>query len=252
MSNAEETQLVEAVSVDTLPVNVSTLNQNSLSPLVQAAMDGRLDTDKLEHMLQIQAKYEAMEAKKAFHHALAEFKANAPTLSKDRLVRYKTDKGITEYKHVSLGYALTEVNPVLSKSGLSLTFRTRQENGQTVVTATLTHEMGHSETTELAAAPDNSGGKNGIQSIASTVTYLKRHTAFALLGLEGMEDDDGAGHSVQPETITDEQVANLESLISEVGANRAQFLKVLKIDELGQLPANKYDGAVKRLEQKRK
>jgi hypothetical protein len=170
-------------------------------------MNGQLDTDKLRDLLEIQKDYEAGVARKAYHEALAGFKSEAPTLVKDREVRYTTDKGTTQYRHVSLGYALTEVNPVLSKHGLSLTFRTNQEGGNCVVTATLSHKFGHSETTSLMASPDSSGGKNGIQSIASTITYLKRHTAFALLGLEGMEDNDGSHSSFESGTPEQRQQA---------------------------------------------
>jgi len=54
------------------------------------------------------------------------------------------------------------------------------------------------------------------------------------------------------QTINDNQVANLEALIEEVGADKEAFLRMLKVESLAQLPASKYDGAIKRLEDKRK
>lgn len=244
--------LVVHESTDIQLVDEHASSANRLSPLVLAAMDKNLDTDKLNQLLEIQAKFEAMEAEKAYNRAMSDFKSNAPTIKKDKLVSYVTDKGTTQYRHASLGYALTEINPVLSKFGLSLTFRARQENGQTIVTAQVTHLSGHSESTELGASPDSSGGKNGIQSIASTVTYLKRHTAFALLGLEGIDDDDGNGYMSNIEYITAEEEADLISLVEDVGANSKLFLKFLKINEYSQLPKNKLKSAISKLEQKRK
>lgn len=230
------------------------VHDNDLSPLVNAVLDGRLDPDKLEKLLDIQKNYEAMQAEKAYHAAVSQFKKNAPTLKKDKTVSYQTDKGWTTYTHSSLGYALTKVNPALSESGLSLSFKTGQENGQTIITAILTHELGHSEKTALGASPDSSGGKNGIQSIASTVTYLKRHTAFALLGLEGIEDTDGntaetdstgnevAAHARQEEKPAmyptekfDANIKKWRQVITE-GKKTAEQI-IMKIESIGQLTA---------------
>jgi ERF superfamily len=62
------------------------------------------------------------------------------------------------------------------------------------VTCILTHQMGHSEETTLAGAPDNSGSKNSIQAIGSTVTYLERYTLLAATGLAAANgDNDGQG-----------------------------------------------------------
>jgi hypothetical protein len=73
-----------------------------------------------------------------------------------------------------------------------------------------------------------------------------------IFNLDTSDDDDAASYLSNVEYITSDQEATLDSLIEEVDANKEQFLKVLKIDELGQLPASKYDGAVQRLEEKRK
>jgi hypothetical protein len=62
----------------------------------------------------------------------------------------------------------------------------------------------------MSGPHDQSGGKNAIQAIASTVTYLERHTAIAITGVavSDEEDDDGAGGasgSVQQPRRTAEQ-----------------------------------------------
>ena len=52
--------------------------------------------------------------------------------------------------------------------------------------------------------------------------------------------------------ISDEQAANIEALIQDVGADRAAFLRHFKIAALPDLPAKDYDRAVKALQSKRK
>ena len=64
--------------------------------------------------------------------------------------------------------------------------------------------QGHSESVTLSAPPDDSGKKNNIQQIASTVTYLERYTLLAATGTAVKEqDDDGSASGMSEELITD-------------------------------------------------
>ena len=210
-----------------------------LSPLVRAAMNGDLDTSKLSELLEIQKAYEANEAKKAFHRALADFKENAPEIKRDKSVSY----GNTSYSHSSLGYSLSEVVPLLSNCGLSLSWETNQNNGQITVTCVLSHILGHSIRTSLSSAPDNTGGKNSIQAIGSAVTYLERYTAFAILGLASSDDDDGVKTETKPK-ITAAQAQEIETKIKDNGINMTAFLawlkKSIKADSIEEISANMY------------
>ena len=52
--------------------------------LIKAAIAGNADLEKLERLLDIQIKWEANEAKKAYVAAMARFKADPPKIEKDR------------------------------------------------------------------------------------------------------------------------------------------------------------------------
>jgi len=54
-----------------------------------------------------------------------------------------------------------------------------------------------------------------------------------------------------PATIDDEQLANLEALAQEVGADLKKFAGFLKVEKLADLPKAHYPAAVKALEHKR-
>lgn len=186
-----------------------------LSPLVQAAMSGQLDTQKLSELLAIQKEYEANEARKAYYYALSEFKRHPLTIYKNKQVKFTSTKGTTEYKHATLGAALEEINPLLGKCELSLTWDVCQpDNGTVKVTAILSHSMGHREMTSLSASPDNSGNKNNIQMVGSTIEYLKRYTAFPLLGISSKDMDDD-GTKVEVQYISEEQQNELHSMITD-------------------------------------
>ena len=175
------------------------------SPLMAAAAlvqqaDGKIDVDKLEALLKVQMQWEANEAKKAYVVAMSAFKENPPEILKDKTVNYKTQKGVTSYKHATLYNVTSKINTELSKHDMTASWVTSQDNGSVKVTCKITHKMGHSEECCLSAPPDTTGSKNAIQAIASTVTYLERYTILALTGLATADqDDDGAGASQQSE-----------------------------------------------------
>ena len=166
---------------------------NALMALIsRAAMDASFDVAKLQALMEMKERWDATEARKAYVAAMAEFKANAPEILKRKLVEFDTAKGTTSYKHAELADVTSAVTQPLAQAGFTHAWATRQLDGGLIeVTCTLTHRLGHSESTTLKGSPDQSGGKNNIQAIASTVTYLERYTLLMATGLatRGMDDD---------------------------------------------------------------
>lgn len=170
-----------------------------VSPLAHAAQlcqgDGGMDVGKLKELLELQERWDATQAKKAYTEAMAKFKANPPEIIKDKTVNFNQ----TNYSHASLYNVTSCINKALSEHGLAASWVTSQDNGLIMVTCKITHIGGHSESTCLSAPPDASGSKNPIQAMGSTVTYLERYTLLALTGLATCDqDDDGAGADKKP------------------------------------------------------
>ena len=227
-------------------------NSQSLSPIemIKELKASGLEVADMKEMLALQKEYEAHEAKKAYNIALAEFKAEDILINKDSTVSY----GDTSYNHATLGNIVGIAVPFLSKHGFSHRWSMEQFDGGMIrVTFHLTHKGGHSETTSLQSGADQSGGKNSIQAIASTVSYLERYTFLGGTGLATVDqDNDGAGAGEDDiERISEKQVADLMALIDEVGADGTQFLKVCKVEKWEFLPADKLAGAINMLESKR-
>jgi len=195
--------------------------QKTESPLMAAAelvkANGNMEVGKLKELLDLQERWEAGQAKKAYVQAMSDFKANPPEILKDRNVKYHTQKGDVDYNHATLHNVTTCINKALSVHGLTAAWMTSQDNGSIKVTCKITHIMGHSEETCLSAPPDNTGSKNVIQAIGSTVTYLQRYTLLTLTGLATYDqDDDGAGASkpskkAEQDKIVDQAFFNFES-----------------------------------------
>lgn len=220
--------------------------------LVQVAVERGVDADQLKMLMDLQREWKADRAREAFIAAITAFRAEPLKVGKGKHVKYvsKRTGDVTEYDHATLAQVVDAVVLALSKHGLAHRWETKQEGQLISVACVLTHMQGHSERVSLSAPADDSGGKNSIQAVGSTVTYLQRYTLMAITGLAAKDMDDDGGADV--ETITDKQAAELQSLIEEVGANKAAFLKTCKVERIEDLPASKFRGAVERLEAKRK
>lgn len=185
--------------------------------LLRIAVTQGADIDKLEKLMVLQERWEKNEARKAYVAAMNKFKENPPTISKNKLVSFDTSKGRTEYRHATLDHVCDEITKALSAVGISHAWKVKQDKDIITVICVLTHVQGHSEETELFGGPDNSGTKNSIQAISSTVTYLERYTLLAACGLAPENDNDGRGASqsaVDPAKLEEycRQINDVETL----------------------------------------
>ncbi|MGV4659111.1 ERF family protein [Burkholderia pseudomallei] len=168
--------------------------------LLRIAVENNADLDRLEKLMQLQERWEANEARKAFVTAMAAFKREPVEIYKRKRVGYETNNGgFVGYKHAELSDVTDAIAPAMAKHGLSFDWDIHQGNGMITVDCVVTHVMGHSKTVTMSGAPDNSGKKNLIQQAASTITYLQRYTLLAATGMSTKdEDDDGGGGADDP------------------------------------------------------
>jgi hypothetical protein len=214
--------------------------------MIQALMQlPDLPVEKLEKMFEIQLAYEANEARKDYHTSMAVFGSLVPPLVYDSWVHYKNKdgKGETDYGFTSLAGSLIKVQDAMTQAQLKPSWKTDiLEGNQIQVTCFITHANGHSESTTLSALPDPSGGKNPIQAVKSTVSYLKRITFEALAGLATKADDADDGRNAQPEapSITTQQLKSLTTKIAKVGAETAKILELFGVETLADLKVDQY------------
>lgn len=149
------------------------------------------DIEKVRGLLELKEQMDANEAKKAFVSDMAEFKRMNLSINKDHHVEFRTDKGITAYDHATIGNVVGVIVPALAQFGFSHRWIIeRGEGGLIRVRCVITHRLGHSEETVLEAGLDQTGGKNNIQAMISTKTYLERHSLLAATGLATSDTPD--------------------------------------------------------------
>ncbi len=212
--------------------------------MISTAISRGASIEMIEKLMGLKERQDGIEARKAFDNALADAKAEIPVIFKNRTVDFSSSKGRTHYKHEDLAEIARTVTPILAKHGLSYRYRTTSELNQPVtVTCIVSHRGGHFEENSLSAGRDDSGSKNSIQAVGSTLTYLQRMTLKASLGLAASDDDDGATSEGVPETIGSDQIIELQDLMATKNANLPGFLKYYKIERLLDLPASRFDDA---------
>ena len=223
--------------------------------LLGRAINSGASIEMLRELMMLQREHEANIARKAFDEAMAAARAQFKPIKKNRRVGFKAKKegaADTSYRHEDLASVAEMVDPILAGHGLSYKWRTSSEVGQPIiVTCIVSHRLGHREENTLTAGRDETGNKNPIQSIGSTITYLQRYTLKAALGLAVAADDDAQSAGDPPRGfVSEEQVMQLRELAESVGADMEKLLAFLKVADLAEIYADKYDDVVKVIKRK--
>jgi len=237
--------MTEVAKID--PQDTAPQGDAMVSMIERVVLNPDADLDKLERMLAMKERMDAQTARIAFANALAEARSEIPPIIKDATVDFTSNKGRTHYRHETLAGIAKQIDPILSRHGLSYRFRTEQGQGGVRVTCIVQHAQGHSEETTLSGAPDQSGNKNGFQAVGSAVTYLQRYTLKAALGLSAEVDDDGQAaaprsterraesHSA-PAKPSDEEISALSERLSRHPEGVTQwFMDRYNVTDLDQL-----------------
>jgi len=217
-----------------------------VSVIERAALNPEVDVSKMERLLDMQQRILDRSAKEAFNADFAAMQPDLPVIPKRGSIRNNEGKVQSTFGRWEDTDRL--IRPVLHGHGFGLSFRTEEGDGCLYVTAVLAHREGHSEQTTLRLPIDTSGSKNVVQGVGSSLSYGKRYSAGAILNLiyqDDPGDDDGhlAGR-ISVERIGESHLANLRREMKELSVNEAKFCRVLRIEALDDLPAERFADAV--------
>lgn len=197
-------------------------------PLVALTMrkPGEVDTETLGKLMDLQERWEANEARKAYTTALVDLKRELPTIiGHDKSVDIRTDKGRVHYTHSSLGAVVAAIIEPLTRYGFSLSWLPWNDKNTVRITCRLTHSGGHFEEATLEAPPDKKGLKSDAQAVESTATQLRRYTACLLLGIATADMDDPK-HEKPKDTVDANANLAVAKLITDAGKTKKQAEKI--------------------------
>jgi len=176
------------------------LKLNNPQDLIAMAIEKGSGIEQLEKLMDLQERWEKKESRKMYFNAFAQFQDQKPVIIKDKKVSFTSKKtGMkTEYSFAKLQQIQKQIDPIISKLGLSYAFKSTEESNKLTICCVVTHDSGHQEKTQMSAPMDTSGNKNPIQSIGSTNSYLMRYTLCNAFGISADEDNDGQSISEKP------------------------------------------------------
>jgi len=228
-------------------------SDSPLMPLMELAIKQDAGIEKLERLFALYEKDQEMKARKAYAESMTKYKKNAPFIVQDKKVKYKE----VDYTYATLGNILNVLTKDLADYGFTIDWKTESAEKIKVECSCL-HVEGHKESTSLTASADNSGSKNGIQAMGSTIKYLKRYTLLLLLGLDTNEhEDDGRGYIEKYERISRQQESVIDEWIAKFD-NQENLLKLcskksgFEITKVSDIPALAFDSIIKMYQEKEK
>jgi hypothetical protein len=179
------------------------------------------------------------QAREAFDDAIANAKAEIKPVQRNR-------EGHNKKMYADFAAFAKEIDPIISKFGLSYRFRTAQTDKITV-TCVVSHREGYSEENSLSGPSDTSGNKNAIQAIGSTLTYLQRYTLTQAFGLAADADDDGNKSEQtqeQAKGLTEVQTSVILDLIAKAELENDQFCGHWKVKAVPEISSSKYNEVI--------
>jgi hypothetical protein len=115
--------------------------------------------------------------------------------------------------YADLGEVVRVSRAPLAANGLSVVQTVASNMESVAVTTTLLHESGQ-WLTDVASFP--LGEKTTIQQVGSVVTYLRRYSLMAILGLAPVDDDGNSGPEVSRPTGERKIPPEAQAIISDI------------------------------------
>lgn len=215
----------------------------------RVATNQDIDADKMQKILDMQMQVMDREARNEFYAAMNRVQMTLPA------VVANCDNTQTKSKYANIKAIALAIKPIYTKEGFSISFgesdATKEKHIR--IEGLLRHKDGHSESYHDEVPLDLTGmqgtvNKTDTHGTGSTFTYGRRYLTCMIFDVATGDDNDG---NYIETTISDEQIANLEALISETDTEKKAFCDYLKLDSLDDVLSKNYRQTVAALEAKR-
>lgn len=242
---------------------------NLLLVFARAASDPKCDTQKMRELKDMMNELKRDEAEVAFTEAYVAMRAKLPKIDKDGLIDHgdgtsRTGRAKQKTRYSSYENIMQHVQPILNDHGFMLTclpephpsgVGIRVRGTLARVHQTQYGKVVHKIESVIDAPPEPGGSKNAVQAIGSSLAYCKRYNVIALGGITSYydkdRDDDARATSKKttaPDTVTNEQQKKLIDAVRDCGIEPTRFFDKYKIERMADLPADKFDDAIKSCE----
>jgi hypothetical protein len=221
-----------------------------LEIISRAASDPSVDIDKMERLLQMKERLDARDAEAQFNAALCAAQSETGRVAAD------ADNPQTRSKYATYAKIDKILRPIYTRHGLALSFDETDSPKQDHIRVLchVTHSAGHKMTYQKDMPADGKGAKGGdvmtkTHAAGAAQSYGRRYLVLGIFNVAiGEEDRDGNSTIAR---VSDQQAANIEALLTEVGGDKKRFLAYLKADSIADIPAANYATVIREIEAKR-
>lgn len=159
-----------------------------VSFIERAASDKDVDIEKFERLIELQNKERSRQAREAYYADMAMLQSEMPTVAENGQIKVNGQVRSRYAKHEDI---VSVCRPLMQKYGFSFSAKTDFTGGQLIIEGIVAHKLGHTEETKMVLPFDNSGSKNAVQAVGSSVSYGRRYVFSMLFNVTTGEDDDG-------------------------------------------------------------
>jgi ERF superfamily len=162
--------------------------------LLKRAIEVGAGIETVERLVALVQEVRAVQAREAWYSAMAEFQNSCPAIRKTLTARIQTSRSQYSYRYAPLDEILSVVQPVMGPLGLSIAWRSRVEPDRVIVSCRVAHALGHVEDSGEVAMPivtsDPGIGATPPQRVGIALTYARRYSLMAIIGIAPEDDDD--------------------------------------------------------------
>lgn len=179
------------------------VQDSSIDSFISQAIASNAPIETMERLFALHEKAVAAKAKSEFVRALANFQEECPVIKKTRNVLNKDGKSV-RYSFAPIDSIVNQIRKPLSNNSISYRWEVRNDPGFITAVAIITHDMGHSESSDFKIPIDTEGYMTAPQKYASALTFAKRYSLLNALGIStGDEDTDATDVNKEPEALSD-------------------------------------------------
>ena len=193
-----------------------------------------IDIEVMKGLMAMRDHIKEEKAREAFFRDLSSFQSECPVIMKTRVAHGKK----FDYMFAPMDEIFPEIQDLMKKYGFSYTHKTKTtiEPPEMIVSCMLHHKEGHFEITEFPVPFEDELYMNDIQKRGTYLSYGRRYSLCAALGLViGGEDTDaeGAGEKEKAEQMETGKKRIIE-LIADSVITASERTKITKqVEEAG-------------------
>jgi len=213
----------------------------------RAVSDPTFDVEKLERLFALAERTRSAQSEQAYNSAMSLAQAEMRPISAD------AENPQTHSKYATYAALDQAIRPIYTRHGLSLSFYQGEGAPTDYVRVCCKVSLGaHSERPHIDMPADGKGAKGGdvmtkTHATGAAFSYGQRYLLKMIFNIAVGEDKDG---NRPIETISQDQLGELQELMDSTDADRAKFLNYFRIKGLTDLPAKNFDRAVAMLQAK--